>query len=66
MKYVFSFQEVTRGSIAIEADHRPSEEEVENAIMEGSAFIKDTQYENIKLVEQVRGDVEKRRGGDAR
>lgn len=53
MKYTFSFKEVNYGSITIEADHRPDGMEVEQAISEGNAFYKNTQYEDIFLEEEL-------------
>jgi hypothetical protein len=49
MKYTFSFKETNYGSIEIEADHRPGESEVIDAIMNGGAFFKDTEYSNISI-----------------
>ena len=48
MKYTFSFKEINYGSIAIDSDHMPSKDEVLDAIMNGGAFIKDTEYEDIR------------------
>jgi len=51
MKYTFSFKEINYGSIAIDSDHQPDTGEVVDAIMNGGAFIKDTEYEDIRLDE---------------
>jgi len=48
MKYTFSFTEINYGSIEIEADHMPDESIVIDAIMNGEAFYKDTDYRDIK------------------
>lgn len=61
MKHIFSFTEINYGSISIDSDHVPTEDEVINAIMEGSAFFKDTEYENIRLVDNERPTPKKRR-----
>ena len=49
MKFTFSFKEINYGSITIESDHTPDRSEVIDAIMDGSAYFKDTEYEDIKL-----------------
>jgi hypothetical protein len=54
MKYTFSFKEINYGSIEIESDHVPEMAEVEEAIINGGAFLKDTEYEDIKLVDTRR------------
>ena len=51
MKYTFSFKETNYGSIIIDSDHEPDSSEVIDAIMNGDAFIKDTEYEDICLDE---------------
>jgi hypothetical protein len=54
MKYTFSFKEINYGSITIESDHQPDASEVVDAIMNGGAYIKDTEYEDIRLDEAVK------------
>lgn len=49
MKYTFSFKEVNYGSIEIEAAHTPTRAEIVDAIMNGGAYFKDTDYEDIRL-----------------
>lgn len=52
MDYTFSFKEINYGSVKITSDHPLTNAEVEEAIMNGEAFYKDTQYIDIKLEEQ--------------
>jgi len=52
MDYNFSFKEVNYGSIKITSDHIPSNAEVEEAIMNGEGFYKNTEYSDINLDEQ--------------
>ena len=54
MKYTFSFREVNYGSVAIDSDHTPDISEVIDAIMNGNAYIKDTEYEDIRLDETAK------------
>jgi len=54
MKYTFSFTEINYGSIEIESKHMPGRGEVIDAIMNGNAYFKDTEYEDIKLCGQSR------------
>lgn len=61
MKYTFSFKEVNYGSIVIEATHTPTRADVIDAIQNGSAFYKDTEYEEIKLNETDRQTPKKER-----
>ena len=49
MKYTFTFKEINYGSIEIESDHMPDRSEAIDAIMNGSAFIGGTEYEDIQL-----------------
>ena len=49
MKYEFSFTEINYGSVAIESDTKPTRDDVMNAIMEGNAFLKDTEYNDIQF-----------------
>ena len=49
MKYTFSFKEISYGSIELEADHVPDIGEVTEAIINGGAYIDDTEYEDILL-----------------
>ena len=53
MKYTFSFKEINRGSIEIESNHMPDYDEVTDAIMSGGAYYKDTDYADVKLVEEL-------------
>lgn len=61
MKYTFSFKEINYGSIEIESDHPPSESDVVDAIMNGGAFLGNTDYENIQLEETQRPPQKKNR-----
>lgn len=54
MKYTFSFEETNYGSIEIEAATTPTRAEVIDAIQNGGAFYKDTEYGEIKLTETDR------------
>ena len=54
MKYTFSFEETNYGSIVIEAATTPTRAEVIDAIQNGGAFYKDTEYGEIKLTETDR------------
>lgn len=54
MKYTFSFEETNYGSIVIEAANTPTRTEVIDAIENGGAFYKDTEYGEIKLTETDR------------
>jgi len=54
MKYTFSFKEINYGSIVIVSDHKPDTSEVIDAIMNGSAYYKDTEYDDIQLTEPER------------
>ena len=54
MKYTFSFKEINYGSIVIVSDHKPETGEVIDAIMNGSAYYKDTEYDDIQLAEPER------------
>ena len=49
-KYTFSFKEVNYGSVVINSDHTPDRGEVIDTIMNGNAYIKGTEYEDINLV----------------
>ena len=49
MKYTFSFREINYGSIVVDSDHKPDTGDVIDAIMNGGAFMKDTEYEDIRL-----------------
>ena len=50
-KYTFLFKEVNFGSIEITSDHEPDKTEVIDNIMSSGAFFKDTEYEDIRLVD---------------
>lgn len=54
MKYTFSFKEINYGSIEIKSDATPTRAEVIDAIQTGGAFVKDTEYGEIQLVETER------------
>ena len=49
MEYIYSFKEINYGSITIKAENPPNESDVIEAIMNGDAFYKNTEYENITL-----------------
>jgi hypothetical protein len=51
MKYLFKFKEINYGSIEVEADHLPDDSEVVDAIMNGGAYFKNTDHEDIYLIE---------------
>ena len=51
MKYLFTFKEINYGSIEIESDHLPDGGEVIDAIMNGGAYFKNTDHEDICLYE---------------
>lgn len=51
MDYTFSFKEINYGSVVVTSDHIPSNAEVEEAIINGQGFYKNTEYSNIKLDE---------------
>jgi len=61
MKYTFSFEETNYGSIVIEAATTPTRAEVIDAIQNGGAFYKDTEYGEIRLVETERTAPKKER-----
>jgi len=54
MKYTFSFKEANYGSVVVESNHVPDKSEVVDAIMNGNAFYKDTEYEDIQLIDTER------------
>ena len=54
MKYTFSFKEINYGSITIDSDHKPDRGEVIDAIMNGNAYYKDTEYDDIQFIESER------------
>lgn len=54
MKYTFSFKEINYGSIEIEAARTPTRAEIVDAIMNGGAYFKDTDYEDIRLANTER------------
>ena len=54
MKYTFNFKEINYGSITIVSDHEPTTGEVTDAIMNGNAYYKDTEYDDIQLIETER------------
>ena len=55
MKFTFKFKEINYGSIEVEADHLPDETEITEAIMEGGAYFKNTDYEDIYLTDAEDG-----------
>ena len=61
-RYTFSFKEINYGSVVIESDHQPDASEVIDAIMSGSAYYKDTEFEDISLTETERPAPKKDRG----
>ena len=50
MKYVFTFNEIIRGRIEIEADHCPNRDEIMEQILEGKADYHHTDFANFKLI----------------
>jgi hypothetical protein len=54
MKYRFSFSEINYGSIVVESDRKPTEGELINAILEGKADYRDTDFTDFELVETER------------
>jgi len=61
MEYNFSFKEINYGSITIESATTPSRDEVIDAIMEGNAYFKDTEYKDIRLYDPSRTKSNKER-----
>ena len=51
MKHIFSFKEINHGSVIINCDHTPDNDEVIDAIMNGDAYYKDTEYGDVRLIE---------------
>ena len=49
MKHLFTFREINYGSIEIESGHIPDNGEVIDAIINGGANFKNTDYEDICL-----------------
>ena len=60
MNYTFSFKEINYGSVIVNSDHVPSNAEVEEAIMNGQGFHKNTEYTDIKLDEQEPAKVKRK------
>ena len=54
MKYTFSFMEISYGKITVEAKLQPSDVEVKDAILNGQAYYKNTEHENIELLDMER------------
>jgi len=63
-EYLFTFTEVIRGSVKIESKVMPTEDEVIQAIMDGSAYYSNTEFEDIHLAESEKKPAQKRRGRD--
>ena len=61
-KHLFTFTEVISGSIEIESELTPTQEEIINAILDGHAHYKNTEFENIRLVEPEIKPLQKNRG----
>ncbi|MCL2666047.1 MAG: hypothetical protein FWE82_10575 [Defluviitaleaceae bacterium] len=61
MKYTFNFTEINYGSIEIESDHKPDNGEVTDAIMNGGAFYKNTDYVDIRMIESERKNNQSKR-----
>ena len=51
MKYVFTFNEINRGRIELEADRMPTNDEVTEKILDGMADYHNTDFTNICLAE---------------
>ena len=61
MKYTFSFKETSIGSVTIESDLLPSKSEIINAIKKCGAYYRDTKYEDICFVSEVRSTPKRER-----
>ena len=66
MKYRFTFKEINYGNIEIESDHKPNEDEIIEAILEGKADYRNTDFTDFELVETERLSKKKDRNRDAR
>jgi len=62
MKHRFSFTEINYGSVTVESDTRPTESDVVDAIHNGNAYYKDTEYVNIKYHGSERDKTNRDRG----
>ena len=51
MKYIYTFKEINYGSVEIDTSIPPDNGEIIEAIMDGKASFKNTDYEDIKLDE---------------
>jgi hypothetical protein len=51
MKYVFTFNEINRGRVEIEACHKPNSDEIINDIFDGKADYSNTDFTDFCLVE---------------
>ena len=54
MKYTFNFKETNYGKILLESDHLPENSEIIRAILDGKAFLKNTEINEIKLIETTK------------
>ncbi|MDL2300144.1 hypothetical protein LJC01_00675 [Clostridiaceae bacterium OttesenSCG-928-D20] len=50
MKYIFSFTKINYGSVVIESDYEPTEDEVIDAIRGTATYHGDANYKGIHLV----------------
>ncbi|MEG2234462.1 MAG: DpnD/PcfM family protein [Oscillospiraceae bacterium] len=58
-EYAFSFKEITTGSVSILATHRPTRAEVIDAIQDGAAAYKNTEYVGITCHTKERTEAER-------
>ena len=63
MKYTFNFTEINYGSIVIDSDEKPDKDKVIDGIMNGGAFIKNTEYVDIRMIESERNNNQSKRKG---
>ena len=61
MKYTYDFTEINYGSIEIDSDKRLDKGQVVNAIMNGGAFFKNTEYVDIRMIESERSNNQSKR-----
>ena len=50
-EYLFTFTEITYGSVKIKANQQPDEDDVIGAINKGDAYYNKSEHEDIKLSE---------------
>lgn len=52
-KYRFKFSEINYGTVVVESDKRPSDDEVIQAILDGEADYYNTEFDDITLSESI-------------